>query len=144
MTGLEMVQRKLGCYSPSAVRNGVSSLMPMGHGAFALSQTCSQTPMGTSQSPVGETLYGITVGNMPIGSLQYVQNHLLRKSVEVADYIRGTVESGHSLYLPSTYLPTAGGAAGIMGCHSALLSITRVHSLCKRQRRQCHALLHSL
>ena len=53
MTGLEMVQRKLGCYSPQ----------------YDL-ESCpwrirSQTPLGTSQSPEGDTLYGITVGNVP-------------------------------------------------------------------------------
>ena len=29
---------------------------------------------------------------IPVGSLRYVQNYLLRKSVEVADYIRATVD----------------------------------------------------
>ena len=81
MTGMQMVQHKLGCYS---------------HDTQAL-LTCpwrirSQTPVGTYTGADETVHYGITVGNVPIGTAGFVQAKLRAKANEVVQYVASTVQ----------------------------------------------------
>ena len=94
-----MVQHKLGCFS-----HQVQELL-----------TCpwrirSQTPVGSCTGADGTVHYGITVGNVPIGTSGFVQVKLRAKADEIVRYVAETVQHA-SPQLCLTQMESRSGAS---------------------------------